>query len=114
MSLKLAKLFLVMLMEAGSARAQAPTRTVAGMVADPAGTPAAGARVRLTNRDIGLSRLGYAHALSNPGRHEEALDEVDRALVAEQVGQSFGVGDGRNAPSSKVRENRRWTVRGLV
>jgi hypothetical protein len=73
------------LMAGGSARAQAPTRTIAGIVADPAGTPVAGARFRLTNRDSGLSRLGYAHALSNLGRHGEALDEVDRALVAEQV-----------------------------
>ena len=95
--------FLVMLMEAGLARAQGPTRTVAG-------TPVVGARVRLTNRDSGLSRLGYAHARSDLGRHEEAPDDVDRALVAEQVEQSFGVGDGHSAPSSKVRENLGWSL----
>src|SRR5687767_4099252 len=56
MSLKLAKLFLVMLLAAGSARAQTPTGTIAGVVADPAGAPVAAARVRLTNRDSGLTR----------------------------------------------------------
>jgi len=36
--------------------AQAPTGNIAGVVTDPAGAPIAGARIRITNRDIGLAR----------------------------------------------------------
>ena len=54
--LKLAKLFLIVLMAVGSAYAQAPTGTIAGVVTDSAGKPVAGARLRLTNRDSGLTR----------------------------------------------------------
>ena len=53
---RLAKLFIVVLAAAGTARAQAPTGTIAGVVADPSGRPVAGARLRLTNRDSGLAR----------------------------------------------------------
>ncbi|MEP6913838.1 MAG: carboxypeptidase-like regulatory domain-containing protein, partial [bacterium] len=38
------------------ALAQAPNGTIAGVVTDPAGVHVAGARVRLTNRDSGLTR----------------------------------------------------------
>lgn len=54
--MKLAKLFLVVLTAVGSARARAPTGTIAGVVTDRAGAPFAGARVRLTNRHSGLTR----------------------------------------------------------
>ena len=56
MSSKLAKLFLVVLTTAAAARAQTPTGMVAGVVTDSAGAPVAGARVRLTNRESGLTR----------------------------------------------------------
>ena len=39
-----------MLLAVGPARAQAPTGTLAGVVTDPAGTPVAGARLRLNER----------------------------------------------------------------
>ena len=39
-----------------SARAQAPTGIIAGVVSDHAGAHVAGARIHLTNRDSGLSR----------------------------------------------------------
>ena len=45
-----AQLLLVMLLAVGSARAQAPTGTISGVVTDSAGAHVAGARVRLTNR----------------------------------------------------------------
>jgi carboxypeptidase family protein len=47
---------LTVLLAAGTAWAQAPTGTIAGIVVDSSGTPIAGARVRLTNRDSGLAR----------------------------------------------------------
>jgi hypothetical protein len=40
----------------GAAYSQAPTGTIAGVVTDSAGAPVAGARVRITNRDSGLTR----------------------------------------------------------
>jgi hypothetical protein len=51
-----AQLLLLLLLAAGSSRAQTPTGTIAGVVTDSAGAPIAGARVRLTNRDSGLTR----------------------------------------------------------
>jgi len=48
--------FLLVLVAAGSARAQAPTGTIAGVVTDPAGAPVAGACLSITNRDSGLTR----------------------------------------------------------
>ena len=54
--MRLAKLFLIVLMAVGSAYAQAPTGTIAGVVTDSAGKPIAAARVRLTNRGSGLTR----------------------------------------------------------
>ena len=76
MSSKLAKLFLVVLAAVGPARAQAPTGTLSGVVMDPAGTPVAGARIRLTNRDSGLTRSlttsaegDYSAAALPPGEY---------------------------------------------
>ena len=44
------------LLAAGSARAQAPTGTIAGVVMDSTSTPIAGAHLRLISRDRGLTR----------------------------------------------------------
>lgn len=51
-----AMLFLVALLANGSAHAQAPTGTIAGVVTDPAGAPVADALVTITNRDSRLTR----------------------------------------------------------
>ena len=56
MSKILAKLFVVLLVAAGSARAQTPTGIISGVVSDPAGARVAGARVTIINRDSGLRR----------------------------------------------------------
>lgn len=48
--------FLIVLVAVGSARAQAPTGTIAGVVTDPAGAAVSAARVSITNRDSGLTR----------------------------------------------------------
>lgn len=50
------QLILVLLLATLSARAQAPTGTISGLVNDSSGKPVAGARLRLTNRDSGLIR----------------------------------------------------------
>lgn len=42
------------------------------------------------NPNLPDARLGYAHALSNLGRHEEALAEVDRALKLEPLSLHIG------------------------
>ena len=52
----LTTLLLVVLAAGATAQAQAPTGTIAGVVADPKGSPIAGARVRLVNLDSGLTR----------------------------------------------------------
>jgi hypothetical protein len=54
MSSTRAKLFLMVLMAAGTARA--PTGTIAGIVTDPSGAPVSGTRVSIVNREIGLTR----------------------------------------------------------
>jgi hypothetical protein len=51
-----AKLLLAILVAVSSARAQAPTATIAGVVTDPAGAAVAGASLSITNRDSGLTR----------------------------------------------------------
>jgi hypothetical protein len=51
-----AMLFLLALMAIGSVRAQTPTGTINGIVADPAGAPVSQARVSITNRASGLVR----------------------------------------------------------
>lgn len=51
-----ALLLFVAFAAAGSAHAQAPTGTVAGVVTDPAGEAVAGARITITSRATGLSR----------------------------------------------------------
>ena len=55
-SWKLVKLLLVGLVAIVAARAQAPTGTIAGVVADAASRPIARASVRLTNQGNGLPR----------------------------------------------------------
>jgi len=72
-----AQLLLLVLLAVASARAQAPTGTVSGVVTDPAGGPIAGARVRLTNRDSGLTRSlttsaegDYGAAALPPGMYQ--------------------------------------------
>ena len=50
------QLILVLILATLSARAQAPTGTISGLVDDSSGKPVAGARLRLTNRDSGLVR----------------------------------------------------------
>ena len=76
MSVKLTKLFLILLMAVGSTYAQAPTGTIAGVVTDSAAKPIAAARVLLTNRDSGLTRSlttsaegGYSAAALPPGHY---------------------------------------------
>ncbi|MCM3904639.1 MAG: carboxypeptidase-like regulatory domain-containing protein [Pyrinomonadaceae bacterium] len=71
------QLLLVMLLAAGPVRAQAPTGTVVGVVTDAAGAPVAGARLRLTNRDSGLTRSlttseegNYSAAALPPGVYQ--------------------------------------------
>ncbi len=56
MSRNLAKLFFLVLVGVGSARAQTPTGAIAGIVSDPAGAPVAGAHVNIINHDSGLAR----------------------------------------------------------
>ncbi len=48
--------FALWLLCASTTHAQAPTGTIAGVVADAAGAPVVGARVRIINRDSGLTR----------------------------------------------------------
>jgi hypothetical protein len=55
-SCKLLKISLILLAVILSVRAQVPTGTIAGVVTDFNGNPIVGARVRLTNRDNGLTR----------------------------------------------------------
>ncbi len=50
------KIFLIVLTAIVAAHAQVPTGTIAGVVNDSAGSPVAGARVRLTKSDSGLIR----------------------------------------------------------
>jgi hypothetical protein len=51
-----AKLFLLMLVAAGAARAQAPTGTIAGVVTDLAGAAVAGTHITITSLTSGLAR----------------------------------------------------------
>ena len=50
------QLVLVILLATIQANAQAPTGTIAGVVMNAVGTPIAGARLLLTNRDNGMTR----------------------------------------------------------
>ena len=56
MSINLTRFLLAGLIAVFPARAQTPTGTLAGVVLDSAGKPIAAARVRLTNRESGLTR----------------------------------------------------------
>jgi hypothetical protein len=49
-------LLFAVLLATGTSRAQAPTGNIAGVLKDSAGAPVAGARLRLTNQDNGLTR----------------------------------------------------------
>jgi hypothetical protein len=69
-------LVIPVLLVAISARAQTPTGTIAGVVSDPTGNPIVGARVRLINRDSGLTRNlttsaegNYSSAALPPGEY---------------------------------------------
>jgi hypothetical protein len=84
----LAKLFLVGLSAVGSVRAQAPTGTVAGVVTDSAGAPVAGARVRLTNLDSGLTRSlnastdgDYSAAALPPGVYQVTAEAAGFSVL---------------------------------
>jgi hypothetical protein len=90
-----AHLLLVMLLAVGSALAQAPTGTIAGVVADPTGTPIAGSRLRVTNRDSGLTRTlttsadgDYSAAALPPGVYQvraeaDGFGGLERAAIVE-------------------------------
>ena len=82
-----AQLLLTALLAIGSARAQAPSGTIAGVVSDPSGTPIAGARVRVTNRDSGLTRSLTTSAEGDYGA--AALPPGVYHLIAEAEG--FGL-----------------------
>src|SRR5262245_4911983 len=69
MSKFLKMLLLFSLVALGSARAQAPTGTIAGIVTDHAGAAVSGARITITNRDSGLAR---SLVTSNEGDYSAA------------------------------------------
>jgi hypothetical protein len=52
-----ATLLLLLFVIFGSARAQTPTGVISGVATDPAGARVAGARIAISNRDTGLTRI---------------------------------------------------------
>jgi hypothetical protein len=53
---KIGPLFLLLMLLVRPVLGQSPTGTIAGVITDHAGTPILGVRVRITNRESGLSR----------------------------------------------------------
>jgi hypothetical protein len=109
-SWKQLKLFFVIL--TASAVAQAPTGTISGVVNDSAGSPIAGARVKLTKSDNGLIRNlittekgDFSSAALPPGEYTiiaeaEGFNSRQRAATVETgmttiVNLTLGVGDVR-------------------
>src|SRR5215471_369145 len=83
-----AKLFLLVLLAAGSARAQSPTGAIAGVVIDPAGAPVPGVRVSITNRVTGLIRNlttstegDYSAPALPPGVYQMAAEAAGFTLL---------------------------------
>src|SRR5262249_4684613 len=83
-----AKLFLLVLLAAGSARAQSPTGAIAGVVIDPAGAPVAWVRVSTTNRVTGLIRNlttstegDYSAPALPPGVYQMAAEAAGFTLL---------------------------------
>jgi hypothetical protein len=88
MSKTCAQLLLLVLLAVGSARAQTPTGTIAGVVTDPAGAPIAAARVRLINLDSMLIRSlttsaegEYSAAVLPPGIYQVTAEAYGFSLV---------------------------------
>lgn len=88
----LAKLFFLVLVAVGSARAQAPTGTIAGIVSDPASAPVIGARVNIINYDSGLTRSlttsaegDYSAAALPPGVYRVTAEAAGFSLLERNV-----------------------------
>jgi hypothetical protein len=84
----LAKLFLVLLVATGTARAQTPTGNIIGMVTDQTGAPVAGAHINIINRDSGLSRNlttsgegDYSAAVLLPGVYKVTAEATGFSLL---------------------------------
>ncbi len=94
----LTKLFLVLLVATGTARAQTPTGTITGVVTDPTGAPVAGAHVRIINRDSGLSRNlttsiegDYSAAALPPGVYQATAEAKGFALLKRTITVEAGM-----------------------
>ncbi len=107
----LTKLFFLVLVAVGSARAQTPTGTIAGVVTDPGGAPIAGARIKIINHDSGLTRTletssegDYSAPALPPGVYQVTVEATGFSLLDRKATVETGANHccQPHAPSRRV------------